>query len=701
MTPGWVLGLIGMVGTVAAQQSPARDSEEADYEVVVTEHRGPPPREEAAAAEVEAEEAARVPGVQGDAVKAVQTLGGVSRPPAGADGVVVWGTRAEDTRLYVDDVPVPRLFHLGGSRSILPSQAVRSVGLVPGGASARYGRGLGGVVRIRTAEPEDARVGLWGHVDPIDVGTGGHYRFGARPEDADAEGPAGWLAVGARRSVLKRLFEVAAPGGASPLVPLPDYWDYQLRGQVQLTDGQQLSVLALGADDRVDRGIVSLDPEAAFTERTRATFHRVAVRLTRPLPRQGQTDLMLWGGADREVQQLDFGSVDARDDRSVARAGALLSHERRPWVGLRVQVGLDAEVRSTTTLRDGAISLPAREGDIGVFGQPPGNRVNQDRWRVGQAAVGAFATARWTVGPLAVEPGLRVEPMVADGDRVVPVRPTEPPVGISELDVTSDPRLTVSLTPEKRVRLYASGGRYQQPAVAGDRSPVFGTPRLQAARAWHGLAGVVAEPWSWLSVEGVAFWMWQDRLAVRAPLATPAVAALLVAEGQGRSRGVQLSMDAGATGPVQARVAYTLLQADRRASAAAAWRPFDGDQRHGLQALAGWRPRGPLEVGGRFELASGLPRTPVVGAVFNAASQSYDPLFGDHNAERLPTFWALSLQVALAGSAAWGSWKAALDVQNVTDRRNAEEVFYTADYRQRAFVQGLPILPVLRLEVQL
>ena len=36
-----------------------------------------------------------------------------------------------------------------------------------------------------------------------------------------------------------------------------------------------------------------------------------------------------------------------------------------------------------------------------------------------------------------------------------------------------------------------------------------------------------------------------------------------------------------------------------------------------------------------------------------------------------------------------------LDVQNVTDTRNAEEIVYNADYTQARFIRGLPILPVL------
>jgi hypothetical protein len=36
-----------------------------------------------------------------------------------------------------------------------------------------------------------------------------------------------------------------------------------------------------------------------------------------------------------------------------------------------------------------------------------------------------------------------------------------------------------------------------------------------------------------------------------------------------------------------------------------------------------------------------------------------------------------------------------LDVQNVTNHANAEEIVYSFDYRKKAYITGLPTLPVL------
>ena len=40
------------------------------------------------------------------------------------------------------------------------------------------------------------------------------------------------------------------------------------------------------------------------------------------------------------------------------------------------------QARTSALARVGSVNLPAREGDITVFGQPPGDDVNADDWNV-------------------------------------------------------------------------------------------------------------------------------------------------------------------------------------------------------------------------------------------------------------------------------------------------------------------------------
>ena len=66
---------------------------------------------------LQAEEFRRIPGTQGDTLKAIQNLPGVARAPFGGGQLSVWGSAPQDTRTYVDGVSIPTLYHFGGLRS--------------------------------------------------------------------------------------------------------------------------------------------------------------------------------------------------------------------------------------------------------------------------------------------------------------------------------------------------------------------------------------------------------------------------------------------------------------------------------------------------------------------------------------------------------------------------------------------------------
>lgn len=689
MRPGgwlWGSGLLYItLGPAARADEPDRD-DGADIEVV-GEARVPT-RQSGAEVELPAEEGSRIAGVGGDPIKSVAVIGGVGRVAPAAQGLSIWGSAPEEGRLYVDDVPVPRLFHLGSSRSILPAHAVRSVGVIPAAPHARYGRALGGAVTVRTAEPEVGDRGAILHVDPIDAGAGVHLRSGR-----------GWVAASGRHSLLQQTASWFAPDQAQSLVPIPAYADLQLRGAQRLNGTDVVDASVIFSQDRLVRGIASQQPDTAFTEDTRLAFGRIRVGLDRQqLDRH--TRVVVWAGADRERQSLDYGEVQAFDTRRRNLGGLLLTHDRQvsPTVGVRA--GVDAEVGQHRHQRQGALALPTREGDIAVFGQPPGDRVNADRWTVRQADFAGFASLTAQVAPgLTLAPGLRLDPTLIDGDRVLPVRPTEPPVGTSQLTVGVQPRMRVSWAFADQVRLYAVGARTGQPPQSGDLSPIFGNPKLGPATSWHGVAGGRWRPASWLEAELSVFAVHHRGLTVRAEGPTPSVASLLTATGKGLANGTQASLSLNRAG-ISGRVAFTRMRAIRWTETADP-RPFDREQRHNLQAsVFGEHPSG-WSLGSRLEVGSGFPRTPVAGAVFNARDQVYDPIFGEHNGERLPAFLALSVRAALTVDLRASQVTVWLDVQNATDRDNVEEIFYNDDYSQRGAVLGLPLLAVVGAEVRL
>jgi hypothetical protein len=142
-------------------------------------------------------------------------------------------------------------------------------------------------------------------------------------------------------------------------------------------------------------------------------------------------------------------------------------------------------------------------------------------------------------------------------------------------------------------------------------------------------------------------------------------------------------------------IAYTLLRSERLDTPGGSWRLFDFDQTHVLTALASYDLGKGFDIGARFRYATGYPRTPVIGAYYDSRRDLYEPVLGDRNSERIPDFWQVDVRVAKRWKIASTELEAYADVQNVTDRTNSEEIVYGADYSQRRFIRGLPILPVV------
>jgi len=184
--------------------------------------------------------------------------------------------------------------------------------------------------------------------------------------------------------------------------------------------------------------------------------------------------------------------------------------------------------------------------------------------------------------------------------------------------------------------------------------------------------------------------------------------------GTGRVTGVQLTARAVGWRGLSGWLSYTLSRSTRKDADGQPERLFDHDQTHGLVAVAGWE-RGPWTLGGRLRVSTGEPRTGVIGAFFDARSGRFQPIRGPHNGVRLPTFFAADVRAErrvpppchrsersgpLAEALCPARAYAYAEVQNLTGRANAEEIIYSADFSERAYLTSLPLLAIGGLRVE-
>ncbi len=653
--------------------------------------RAPVRAREATSTTVSADEARRVPGTHGDVLKVVQSLPGVARSSFSSGQLVVWGAAPRETRVYVDGVEIPALYHGSGIRSTVSSELVRSIELVPGAYGAEHGRGLGGLVRVETRSLP--KTGTHGYValDTLD----------ASALVSTALTPRVRVAVSGRYGYLDRALPLVTSRDVSDVYPIPRYGDYQARVEADLRKGEQLRVTLLGSRDDLRRAVLSADPAATQAEDTSSAFQRVYAHYTYRQDDGSDLAVTPFFGRDTSRYAASFGGSPAALDVASWRYGARASYATRlsPWA--TAAIGFDALGSASDVTRQGSLNLPPREGDLYVFGQPPGSDVAADAFQTHILNAAPYATAELRAGAFTFEPGARLEAFLLDGSRSTPRVGQTPGIGFSRLEGGVDPRLRVRWRADARFSAVAAAGTYHQAPEPEELSAVFGTPALGLSRATHASLGEAVELTRTLSLELTTFYKKLSDLTVRSRLATPLLARALVQDGEGRSYGAQVLVRQRPWRGFFGWVSVTMTRSERRYVDEARWRLFDFDQPHVLTAVAA-KELGAWEVGVRVRAATGMPRTPLAGSYFDARGDRYQPLFGEQNTARIPAFFAIDARVQRS----WHLGAAAkldvfVDAQNVTFHANKEEVVYGFDFTRRAYITGLPTLAVVGARLEL
>jgi hypothetical protein len=253
-------------------------------------------------------------------------------------------------------------------------------------------------------------------------------------------------------------------------------------------------------------------------------------------------------------------------------------------------------------------------------------------------------------------------------------------------DVAVQPRAELSwqLVPGLKARL--SAGAYSRPPENRDE-PLHAD--LQAEHATQTIAGLEYEPVAGTRLQASVYY------TDRTHLITSDAAGMLGNEGRGTSYGSEL-LGTVRDGPWFLWLAATLSHSTRVDFPGAERRLFDYDQPININAAASWK-HGNWQLGGRFELYSGMPATPVLGAVFDTNANRYNPIYGVTNSERLPIHHQLDIRIDRSWH--WGTvlmtWF--LDVQNVYLDQSVTNYSYSYDYSKRLEFTALPIIPSIGL----
>ena len=638
------------------------------YEAIVVGERE---KKEVTTVTLTSGEVSRIAGVSGDTVKVVQNLPGVARAPGGFGMLVVRGGNPTDTRVYVDGIEVPLVFHFGGLTSIVPSDLVEAVDFEAGNFGVRYGRATGGRVDLRTRDPGTKQL----HA----VADGNLYHAMAMVEGPVREDLS--IAVAARRSYADAMIAAAARNTDRFTVSVaPRYYDYQAKLTWRATPEDTLRLSVLGSDDRMEftgvksRGLEDLDElrlGTAFTQAAATWDHRFSESSrARVVLGHGVFDIgRHFGPFASEQDHFQITTLRAEASRDLGEQ-------------LTVATGTDTRLLPTSSLQLEYPEIP-----------PPNELPSPDprkiraHLRLQGMEAGLWAEATWKpFEGLAIVPGVRGEREALIG-------------GMTWLD----PRLAARYTVRDGTTVKAAAGLFHQPPQPVYLTKEWGNPDLHEEGARHYMIGVEQRLFGPLSLDLQLYYkalldlvLPTDGVVVRDG---QRVAERYTNGGTGKAYGTELLLRWNPGGRFFGWVAYSLSRSIRDQKVVGGTIMPAGDefdQPNNVVALGTldvpelWNG---LSAGFRVRYTTGNPFRRTVSAVYDADADRYQPIVEAAAGARTPDFFQLDLRTDKRWT--YRTWMLSLylEVQNVTNRKNVESVAYNFDYSQQGWMTGMPLFP--------
>jgi TonB family protein len=644
-------------GKVTAVTYHLEPSSDLPLEVTV---RGPAFEREVTHYEIPRTELLRVPGTMGDAIHAVEAMPSVARPRGLSGDLVIRGSAAEDSQVYVEGTPIPQVFHFGDLSSVVPGEMIERLEFYPSNFSVRYGRVMGGVVeaKLRQTNPDNKYHGT-AQIDLINARV-------------NVEGPVPKMRNysfmgGARTSYFDRWLSPIMRDGASSEDGLPRYYDYQFYLERRLPKNGVYRMGFIGARDTF---VPILKNSKEWYVPRQSSFIHFQSQLRMPLSSKSDIKASWSIGKNQNALADEDRSTDATYILGTLRSeisyktgsvGIIRFGADVLYAPFRVKAHTDRKNVSGTLASNSSIAKDLIDYDIrGVYLRPaffaeyefsPNRRVNLT---VGTRGDYAKDTHDIDIAPRAIARYLLVDGPLS-------------------------------------TRLKSGVGLFYQPPSPIQTLPELGTKGLTSSRAVHSMVGVeqtlsknVA-----LSVEGF-------EKELRKLLSTREDGAgneIIDNRGRGRVYGVDFLLRYNKDDRFFGWVAYTLSRSTRKPNANEPEELYRYDQTHIINLLGSYRIGRGWEIGARFRYATGLPYKTCSGSLFNNATGAYR-CYGVQQQQRLDAFHQLDLRLEKVFQTKTYRLSAYLDVLNAYGHYSPDKAVENYDYSGvKPLSRSLPLLP--------
>ena len=615
--------------------------------------------------EISTKKLLRIPGAGNDPLRAIEALPGVTFSTGRNAEPAVRGSSPDDNLYIIDFMPVANIFHFDGS-SLLNDNVIQDFKLEAAAFDAQYNNATGAVIEANSRAPYTDRKQA-----VIDFSF---LKAGILLETPITENSAAYLSV--RQSLIHFYIENLLDDEDFEFTTVPEYYDYQAKYQLQLSDDDSISVQALGSRDKAgllfseDSDTVKRDPGLSGGISVNSYFHSQGILLENTL----SDSTRLKTGFSHMLRNIDLGIGLENDLNARSEDYSLRSH-------------LTTNLNLYHTLRTGIDIVENHIDFDGDFTAQPCTELQAD------------CSLSENTSRIAESDNRKIynyDVFIADDWFVTPRLSLTPGVTGSYDDYSEQTFLQGKFKFRWEFIDYwwLSGGWGQYHKFTDNFAEVakgFGNPDLKQSTSDHYTLGIEHQLNETLLIKFDSYYKTFDDLVVaNIDPTTPRY----TNDADGDAYGFELFLNKSFSEGWYGWVSAAYSETRRRNKLTGEDFKYNYDQPWIVNLVSNHELNQDWTLGFKWRYQSGQLITPVVSAAQTNVDNpdKYVPVYGDLNSRRLPDIHKLDIR--LDRNYQYKKWNMDLyvEVLNVYNQANVSGYKYNEDYTDKEDITGLPTI---------
>ena len=615
--------------------------------------------------EISTKKLLRIPGAGNDPLRAIEALPGVTFSTGRNAEPAVRGSSPDDNLYIIDFMPVANIFHFDGS-SLLNDNVIQDFKLEAAAFDAQYNNATGAVIEANSRAPYTDRKQA-----VIDFSF---LKAGILLETPITKNSAAYLSV--RQSLIHFYIENLLDDEDFEFTTVPEYYDYQAKYQLQLADGDSISIQALGSRDKAgllfaeDSDTVKREPGLSGGINVNSYFHSQGILFENTL----SDSTRLKTGFSHMLRNIDLGIGLENDLKARSEDYSLRSH-------------LTTDLNLHHTLRTGIDIVENHIDFDGDFTAQPCTELQADC---------SLSENKSRITESDNRKIYNYDVFIADDWFVTPKLAVTPGVTWSYDDYSEQ----TFLQGKFKFRLefidywWLNGGWGQYHKFTDNFAEVakgFGNPDLKQSTSDHYTLGIEHQLNETLLIKFDGYYKTFDDLVVaNVDPSTPRY----TNDADGDAYGFELFLNKSFSEGWYGWVSAAYSETRRRNKQTGEDFKYNYDQPWIVNLVSNHELNQDWTFGFKWRYQSGQLITPVLSAAQTNIENpdKYVPIYGDLNSKRLPDIHKLDIR--LDRNYQYKKWNMDLyvEVLNVYNQANVSGYKYNEDYTDKEDITGLPTI---------